>query len=108
MGRPVAEHHQEADAYQALSELYGASIPATAWLLEHNVACGRIRLRTADGEVRVVDLRQATAEFGDDLVNCGRHLHHLHVLGQLTVEEDGTVRLPLTAGAEDRCRPGTH
>jgi len=106
MGQPIVEHRQVGNLRHALAEFYGEAIPATAWLLEHSVTAGRISLRTPEGEVRTVNLRQAAAAFGGDLGESRCYLHHLHAAGLLTVEQDGTVELPATATAAVQCRPG--
>lgn len=94
MGRLIVEHRQEGDIHQALVEFYGEVIPVTAWLLEQHLVACRIPLRMPDGQVRVANLEQAAAEFGGDLTESRRYLHHLHAIGTLAVEADGTVDLP--------------
>ena len=78
-----------------LEDVYGATVPATAWLLEAYVRDGTIPLRgcgDAQGAT-VVDLRQAARALGADLTDTRRHLHRLHAAGRLTIDEDGTVAI---------------
>jgi hypothetical protein len=80
-----------------LEDVYGATVPATAWLLEAYVRDGTIPLRgfgDAQGAT-VVDLQQAARALGADLTDTRRHLHRLHAAGRLTIDEDGTVAITM-------------
>jgi hypothetical protein len=76
-----------------LEDIYGAAVPATAWLLEAYVRDGTIPLRGCGDTQRdmVVDLQQAARALGADLTDTRRHLHRLHAAGRLTIDECGTV-----------------
>jgi hypothetical protein len=78
-----------------LEDVYGATVPATAWLLDAYVRDGTIPLRGC-GDARgatVVDLQQAARALGADLTDTRRHLHRLHAAGRLTIDEHGTVAI---------------
>src|ERR671924_64099 len=73
----------------ALEDVYGATVPATAWLLEAYIRDGTIPLRgcgDAQGAT-VVDLQQAARALGADLTDTRHHLHRLHAAGRLTIDE---------------------
>lgn len=96
MGRINVEHRREGDIHRVLAEFYGEAIPATALLLDDHVTARRIPLRMPGGEVRIANLGEAAKEFGADLAECRRYLHHLHATGRLCIDPDGTVDLSVT------------
>lgn len=97
MGRqptvPAAHPGRAARPACMLEDFYGASVPATAWLLETYVRDGAIPLRGCGDtqHAMVVDLQQAARALGVDLTNTRRYLHRLHAAGRLTIDEYGTV-----------------
>lgn len=100
----VAQHQQRSPAGRGgrhpgtLSEFYGDSVPATAYLLDDYLRAGRIPLRDPDCADRVVtvDLQQAAAAFGGQLADTRCHLHRMHAAGLLTIDQFGTVDLRMT------------
>lgn len=98
----AGEHHKRADKPAAarrapvvLSEIYGRPIPATARLLDRYLRSGHLPLRDPEHPDRVVtvDLPLAADAFGCDLDVTHRYLHGLHAIGELAVDEHGTVEL---------------
>jgi hypothetical protein len=84
-----------ADRTALLTQIYGDPIPATALVLDDYLRTGQIPLRDPDNPTRIVsvDLQQAALEFGGNLADTDRHLHQLHAVGQLRIEQDGTITL---------------